>query len=98
MLGIDVAQWRDIVTTRKVRRPDPAIPKHPLSGDMHGEPPLPRGALLTLDFIRRYQEQRGYPPSCREIMRGTRQRSPSGVVRRLRALEEFGYLARRHNW
>ncbi len=62
--------------------------------DSHGGA-LAAGALRVLDFIRRFQAVRGYPPSFREIMRGTGQRSTAWVEKQMRLLETEGYLNRR---
>ena len=61
-------------------------------------PPLPRHSERTLAFIGRFQDRRGYPPSFREIMRGTQQRSFRQVELELRGLEEQGYLEPRQNY
>jgi repressor LexA len=48
----------------------------------------------TLDFIRSSIEQRGYPPTLREIGEHMGIRSTNGVNDHLRALERKGYLRR----
>jgi len=48
----------------------------------------------TLEFIRRSIEQRGYPPTLREIGQYMGIRSTNGVNDHLRALERKGYLRR----
>src|SRR5687768_4789773 len=48
----------------------------------------------TLDFIRRSIEDRGYPPTLREIGESMGIRSTNGVNDHLRALERKGYLSR----
>src|SRR5512143_3919455 len=48
----------------------------------------------TLDFIRQSIEQRGYPPTLREIGEYMGIRSTNGVNDHLRALERKGYLRR----
>src|SRR5258706_4706819 len=48
----------------------------------------------TLDFIRRSIEERGYPPTLREIGESMGIRSTNGVNDHLRALERKGYLRR----
>lgn len=48
----------------------------------------------TLDFIRRSIEDRGYPPTLREIGEHMGIRSTNGVNDHLRALERKGYLTR----
>jgi repressor LexA len=48
----------------------------------------------TLDFIRQSIEQRGYPPTLREIGESMGIRSTNGVNDHLRALERKGYLSR----
>src|SRR5512146_1522591 len=48
----------------------------------------------TLDYIRQSIEQRGYPPTLREIGEHMGIRSTNGVNDHLRALERKGYLRR----
>jgi repressor LexA len=48
----------------------------------------------TLDFIRKSIEERGYPPTLREIGEYMGIRSTNGVNDHLRALERKGYLRR----
>jgi repressor LexA len=48
----------------------------------------------TLDFIRKSIEERGYPPTLREIGESMGIRSTNGVNDHLRALERKGYLRR----
>src|SRR5512139_1324572 len=48
----------------------------------------------TLDFIRHSIEERGYPPTLREIGEFMGIRSTNGVNDHLRALERKGYLRR----
>src|SRR6187431_479151 len=48
----------------------------------------------TLDFIRHSIEERGYPPTLREIGEHMGIRSTNGVNDHLRALERKGYLRR----
>ena len=48
----------------------------------------------TLDFIRKSIEERGYPPTLREIGEYMVIRSTNGVNDHLRALERKGYLRR----
>jgi len=48
----------------------------------------------TLDFIRQQIEERGYPPTLREIGEYMGIRSTNGVNDHLRALERKGYLRR----
>jgi repressor LexA len=48
----------------------------------------------TLDFIRQCIEERGYPPTLREIGEHMGIRSTNGVNDHLRALERKGYLRR----
>jgi repressor LexA len=48
----------------------------------------------TLDFIRQSIEERGYPPTLREIGESMGIRSTNGVNDHLRALERKGYLSR----
>ena len=55
---------------------------------------LTKRQAQTLDFIRRSIEQRGYPPTLREIGEHMGIRSTNGVNDHLRALERKGYLRR----
>jgi repressor LexA len=55
---------------------------------------LTKRQAQTLDFIRRNIEERGYPPTLREIGEYMGIRSTNGVNDHLRALERKGYLRR----
>ncbi len=55
---------------------------------------LTKRQAQTLDFIRQSIEQRGYPPTLREIGESMGIRSTNGVNDHLRALERKGYLRR----
>jgi len=55
---------------------------------------LTKRQAQTLEFIRRSIEQRGYPPTLREIGEHMGIRSTNGVNDHLRALERKGYLRR----
>ncbi|HEY3233664.1 MAG TPA: transcriptional repressor LexA [Polyangiaceae bacterium] len=55
---------------------------------------LTRRQEQTLEFIRRSTEERGYPPTLREIGDYMGIRSTNGVNDHLRALERKGYLRR----
>src|SRR5512138_1510129 len=55
---------------------------------------LTRRQAQTLDYIRQSIEQRGYPPTLREIGEYMGIRSTNGVNDHLRALERKGYLTR----
>lgn len=55
---------------------------------------LTKRQLQTLDFIRQSINQRGYPPTLREIGEHMGIRSTNGVNDHLRALERKGYLRR----
>lgn len=57
------------------------------------EPLTPRQTQV-LDFIRHCIEERGYPPTLREIGRHMLIRSTNGVNDHLKALEKKGYLKR----
>ena len=59
---------------------------------MHG---LTKRQEQTLSFIRRSIEERGYPPTLREIGEHMGIKSTNGVNDHLRALERKGYLRRR---
>ena len=45
-----------------------------------------------LDFIKNYIEDNQYPPSIREIAKGTSIKSTATVHKYLRELEELGYI------
>ena len=55
---------------------------------------LTKRQAQTLDYIRRSIEERGYPPTLREIGEHMGIRSTNGVNDHLRALERKGYLRR----
>ena len=55
---------------------------------------LTKRQAQTLDFIRQSIEDRGYPPTLREIGEPMGIRSTNGVNDHLRALERKGYLTR----
>src|SRR6185436_11999312 len=55
---------------------------------------LTKRQAQTLDYIRRSIEERGYPPTLREIGEYMGIRSTNGVNDHLRALERKGYLRR----
>lgn len=55
---------------------------------------LTKRQAQTLDYIRQSIEQRGYPPTLREIGEYMGIRSTNGVNDHLRALERKGYLRR----
>ena len=55
---------------------------------------LTKRQAQTLDFIRQSIEDRGYPPTLREIGESMGIRSTNGVNDHLRALERKGYLRR----
>ena len=55
---------------------------------------LTKRQAQTLDFIRQSIEERGYPPTLREIGESMGIRSTNGVNDHLRALERKGYLTR----
>src|SRR5688572_12986819 len=57
-------------------------------------PGLTNHQAQTLDFIRQSIEERGYPPTLREIGESMGIRSTNGVNDHLRALERKGYLSR----
>lgn len=59
--------------------------------DAHGLTPR---QLAILRVIRESVEQRGYPPSVREIGDGVGLTSPSSVAHQLSTLERLGYLRR----
>lgn len=45
-----------------------------------------------LDFIKNYIEENQYPPSIREIAKGTSIKSTATVHKYLKILEELGYI------
>ena len=61
---------------------------------MAGMQGLTKRQAQTLDFIRQSIEERGYPPTLREIGESMGIRSTNGVNDHLRALERKGYLRR----
>src|SRR5688572_33143758 len=61
---------------------------------MAGMQGLTKRQAQTLDFIRQSIEERGYPPTLREIGESMGIRSTNGVNDHLRALERKGYLSR----
>ena len=70
-----------------------ALPDGPADGDG-----LTARQRLVLETIRASVEQRGYPPSMREIGEAVGLTSPSSVKHQLTALERKGYLRRDPNW
>jgi repressor LexA len=70
---------------------DVETPVQYLSRAMQG---LTKRQEQTLEFIRRSIEDRGYPPTLREIGEHMGIRSTNGVNDHLRALERKGYLTR----
>lgn len=48
-------------------------------------------------FLRSFTEEKGYPPSVREICKGIGLKSPSSVHAHLKALENAGYIKRDAN-
>ena len=59
-----------------------------------GRAPLSERQRRVLEVIRDSVDQRGYPPSLREIGEAVALASPSSVAYQLRALERKGYLRR----
>jgi repressor LexA len=55
---------------------------------------LPRRRAAVLAFIARYQRERGFPPTVREIAKGAGLSSPATVHAHLAALEREGWLRR----
>ena len=68
-----------------------------LSESPTGPDGLTRRQRLVLDTIRASVEERGYPPSMREIGEAVGLTSPSSVKHQLTALERKGYLRRDPN-
>src|SRR5688500_3172087 len=58
------------------------------------KPPLTERQQQALDFITACLDERGYPPTLREIGEHMGIRSTNGVNDHLKALEKKGYLAR----
>ena len=50
----------------------------------------------VFDFICRYTDERGFPPTLNEIAKSEGFRSNSGVVRHLDKLEKWGWIERYH--
>lgn len=69
---------------------------HQLEGARAGDPLTPRQRRV-LETIRASVEQRGYPPSMREIGEAVGLTSPSSVKHQLTVLERKGYLRRDPN-
>jgi repressor LexA len=57
-------------------------------------PRLTTRQQMILEVIRRAVEDRGYPPSVREIGEAVGLRSPSSVHSQMNALEQLGYIRR----
>jgi repressor LexA len=68
----------------------PRTPTDPRSG----KPPLTNRQQQALDFITACLQERGYPPTLREIGEHMGIRSTNGVNDHLKALERKGYLVR----
>jgi len=64
------------------------------NADPKGQPRLTGRQQMVLDYIKASIEERGYPPTLREIGSFMGIRSTNGVNDHLRALERKGYLAR----
>lgn len=60
-------------------------------------PGLTARQRIVLDFIRQTVDERGYPPSIREIGDAVGLASPSSVAHQLRSLEAKGFLRRDAN-
>jgi repressor LexA len=58
------------------------------------EDKLTRGQGKFLSFLHRYYQEKGYPPTVREIKEGLRISSSMAVQRYFAALEEKGYIKR----
>jgi len=69
---------------------------HALDDARSGDALTPRQRLV-LETIRASVEQRGYPPSMREIGEAVGLTSPSSVKHQLQVLEKKGYLRRDPN-
>jgi len=70
---------------------------HALPDSPAGPDGLTARQRMVLDTIRSSVEQRGYPPSMREIGEAVGLNSPSSVKHQLTALERKGYLRRDPN-
>jgi len=64
------------------------------SGDEEARPQLTGRQKMALDFIRASIEERGFPPTFREIGTHMGIKSTNGVNDHLKALERKGYLVR----
>ena len=70
---------------------------HVLPDGMAGDDGLTGRQRLVLETIRSSVEQRGYPPSMREIGEAVGLTSSSSVAHQLKVLEEKGFLKRDPN-
>jgi len=52
---------------------------------------------LILNFIRRFQRERGFPPAIRDIVSGCKVSSTSVVAYNLEILERVGFIRRHHD-
>src|SRR5687767_6944309 len=66
----------------------------PAAANDDGKEPLTERQQKVLDFIARSIDERGYPPTLREIGEHMGIRSTNGVNDHLKALEKKGYLER----
>ncbi len=102
-VGSDEGTERDVATDGTTGRGRGERPDGPLAsvhalpdGAADGDGLTPRQRLV-LDTIRASVEDRGYPPSMREIGERVGLTSPSSVKHQLTALERKGYLRRDPN-
>lgn len=84
-------------STTQARRPGAAAPASPTDPDDVPGDGLTTRQRLVLETVRASVEQRGYPPSMREIGDAVGLTSPSSVKHQLTALERKGYLRRDPN-
>ncbi|MCW4353327.1 transcriptional repressor LexA [Hoyosella sp. YIM 151337] len=76
------------------RRSQQTAEPQPETGNESALPPLTARQREVLDVIRASVNDRGYPPSVREIGEAVGLTSTSSVTHQLRALERKGYLRR----
>src|SRR3954469_12698883 len=75
----------------------PMSPVHEMPDGPVADDGLTQRQRLVLEYIHRSVEERGYPPSMREIGEAVGLTSPSSVKHQLTSLERKGYLRRDPN-
>jgi repressor LexA len=66
----------------------------PLDAANSGRPALSKRQKAILEHLRRTVDERGYPPSVREIGEAVGLTSPSSVSHQLKVLQRLGYIRR----